>query len=220
MVDLAMSVGRKVKLFRNGRNQVVRIPRAFEMPGEVAFMRQEGVTLVIERPPAGGPNAKLVALLATMTPLTDDDAFPEIDDLSLRSRRSLSGFMLDTNMVSDLLKSPAGVVARRIGAADAAISISVIVAAELRYGAAKKASARLSDSVEGLLSVIDIEPLAPPTDVIYGRLRSELERAGAPLSANDLLIAAHALALDRTLVSHDGAFARVPDLKLEDWLGA
>ena len=85
MVDLFMSLGREVKLFRNGRNQAVRIPRAFEMPGEVAFMRQEGDTLVIERPPAGGPNAKLVALLATMTPLDDDDAFPPIDDLPLRT---------------------------------------------------------------------------------------------------------------------------------------
>ena len=128
--------------------------------------------------------------------------------------------MLDTNMVSDLLKSPAGVVARRIGEADAAISISVIVAAELRYGAAKKGSPRLSASVDGLLAVIDIEPMSPQTDAIYGRLRCELERAGGPLSANDLLIAAHAVSLDRTLVSHDGAFGRVPGLKLEDWLGA
>jgi antitoxin VapB len=79
-----MSVGREVKLFRNGRNQAVRIPRAFELPGEVAIMRREGDTLVIERPSAVGPNAKLVALLATMTPLSDDDAFPEIDDLPPR----------------------------------------------------------------------------------------------------------------------------------------
>jgi tRNA(fMet)-specific endonuclease VapC len=128
--------------------------------------------------------------------------------------------MLDTNMVSDLLKFPAGAVARRIGAADAAISISIIVAAELRYGAAKRASARLSAPVDSLLAVIDIEPLATPADTIYGRLRADLERGGEPMSANDLLIAAHALALDRTLVSHDAAFARVPDLKLEDWLAA
>ena len=128
--------------------------------------------------------------------------------------------MLDTNMVSDLLKFPAGAVARRIGAADAAISISVIVAAELRYGAAKKASERLSASIDALLAVIDIEPLSPPADTIYGRLRADLERGGEPMSANDLLIAAHALSLDRTLVSHDGAFARVPGLKREDWVAA
>ena len=79
-----MSLGREVKLFRNGRNQAVRIPRAFELPGDVAIMRREGDTLVIERAPPGGPNAKLVALLATMTPFDDDDAFPEIDVLPLR----------------------------------------------------------------------------------------------------------------------------------------
>jgi antitoxin VapB len=85
MLNQRMSMGREVKLFRNGRNQAVRIPRAFELPGDVAIMRREGDTLVIERAPAGGPNAKLVALLATMTPLNDDDAFPEIEELPLRT---------------------------------------------------------------------------------------------------------------------------------------
>lgn len=70
-----MSVARKVSLFRNGRNQAVRIPREFEMPGENALMRKEGDRLVIE--PA--PSASLLTLLATMTPIGED--FPEIDDL-------------------------------------------------------------------------------------------------------------------------------------------
>lgn len=126
--------------------------------------------------------------------------------------------MLNTNTVSDLVRSSAGAVARRISQADTTLSISIIVAAELRYGAAKKGSVRLSASIDALLGSIDIEPLSTPADVIYGRLRADRERGGQPLSANDMLIAAHALTLDRTLVTHYAAFGRVPGLRVEDWL--
>ena len=66
---------RHVKLFKNGRNQAVRIPREFELPGEDAIMRKEGDKLIIE--PA--PKRSLVALLDTLEPLDED--FPEIEDL-------------------------------------------------------------------------------------------------------------------------------------------
>lgn len=69
-----MTVHRHVKLFRNGRNQAVRIPREFELPGEDAIMRREGDRLVIE--PA--PPRSLLAVLAALAPL--DETFPEIDD--------------------------------------------------------------------------------------------------------------------------------------------
>ena len=75
-----MSVSREVKLFRNGRNQAVRIPRELELPGKVAIMRREGDRLVIESPPPAGPNARLLAFLATAEPLAEADAFPEIED--------------------------------------------------------------------------------------------------------------------------------------------
>jgi antitoxin VapB len=65
---------RHVKLFKNGRNQAVRIPREFELPGEDAIMRKEGERLVIE--PA--PTKSLLALLATLKPLDED--FPPIPD--------------------------------------------------------------------------------------------------------------------------------------------
>jgi antitoxin VapB len=69
-----MGAERKVKLFKNGRNQAVRIPREFELPGEDAIMRKEGDRLVIEpvRP------RSLLDVLATLEPI--EDAFPEIDD--------------------------------------------------------------------------------------------------------------------------------------------
>lgn len=69
-----MSAPRQVKLFRNGRNQAVRIPREFELPGEDALIHQDGDRLIIE--PL--PQTPLTALLATLAPIDDD--FPEIDD--------------------------------------------------------------------------------------------------------------------------------------------
>jgi antitoxin VapB len=70
-----MDAARHVKLFRNGRNQAVRIPREFEFPGEDAIIRKEGDRLIIE--PA--PKKSLLALLATLSPIEDE--FPEIEDL-------------------------------------------------------------------------------------------------------------------------------------------
>ena len=67
---------RHVKLFRNGRNQAVRIPREFELPGEDAVIRKEGERLIIE--PASPKS--LLALLATLQPIEED--FPPIPDLT------------------------------------------------------------------------------------------------------------------------------------------
>ena len=75
-----MNIQRKVKLFRNGRNQAVRIPREFELPGEEAVMRKEGDRLVIETGEPSGPNARLLAVLAALQLLSADDAFPAIED--------------------------------------------------------------------------------------------------------------------------------------------
>lgn len=69
-----MAAERHVKLFKNGRNQAVRIPREFELPGEDAVMRKEGDRLVIE--PA--PPTSLLAVLATLSPL--DESFPPVPD--------------------------------------------------------------------------------------------------------------------------------------------
>ncbi len=72
-----MPAERRVKLFKNGRNQAVRIPREFELPGEDAIMRKEGARLIIE--PAAPQS--LLALLATLEPIEED--FPEIEELAL-----------------------------------------------------------------------------------------------------------------------------------------
>jgi len=70
-----MGMERHVKLFKNGRNQAVRIPREFELPGEDAIMRKEGDKLIIE--PA--PKLSLLELLETLEPIEEE--FPEIEDL-------------------------------------------------------------------------------------------------------------------------------------------
>jgi tRNA(fMet)-specific endonuclease VapC len=131
-------------------------------------------------------------------------------------------FLLDTNIVSDLMRNPRGRVAARVAeVAEDSVCTSIIVAAELRYGAAKKGSADLSRRVEAVLETFDVIALKPPVDVIYAELRARLEKAGRPVGANDLFVAAHALALGCTLVTgNEREFSRVRDLPLENWLRA
>lgn len=127
--------------------------------------------------------------------------------------------MLDTNIVSDIVRRPDSGVARRAAALEpATFAISIVVASELRYGAERRRSMSLTRQLEVVLSAIEILPLAEPTDRHYGSIRSELERIGRPIGHNDLLIAAHARALDTTLVTRNvGEFSRVPGLAVDDW---
>ncbi|MHA6767676.1 PIN domain-containing protein [Sphingobium ummariense] len=129
-------------------------------------------------------------------------------------------FLLDTNILSDLIRQPDGVVARAIAeVGEDAIATSIIVAGEMRYGGAKRGSARLQDKIDQLLSLIPVLPLKNDADASYGRLRAELEQRGTPIGANDMLIAAHALAVDATLVTDNiSEFERVDGLKLVNWL--
>ncbi len=130
-------------------------------------------------------------------------------------------YMLDTNIVSDLIKNPQGKVAKRIRrAGEDSICTSIIVAAELRYGCARSGSNRLRKAVEDLLGEIKVLPFDVPADGAYGAIRTELEAAGKPIGGNDLLIAAHAHAADATIVTANAnEFKRVPGLKVENWLG-
>ena len=130
------------------------------------------------------------------------------------------GYLLDTNILSDLIRNPFGPVAQRIEAVGAkTVCTSIIVAAELRYGSAKKGSPRLQARVEDILATIPVLPLEVPADADYGRQRAQLEASGQPIGGNDLLIAAHALALGLTLVTHNTReFSRIAGLQVEDWL--
>lgn len=129
-------------------------------------------------------------------------------------------FLLDTDTVSSLVRDPQGPVARMIGHHGAdSVATSVIVAAELRFGAAKRGSKRLSDRLDAILHELDVLPLEPAADARYAELRLVLERSGTPIGANDMLIAAHALAEDLVLVSGNRReFSRVPMLEVVDWM--
>ena len=128
-------------------------------------------------------------------------------------------YLLDTNAVSQLIRRPDGQVARRVAELEPdSFAVNVIVAAELRYGAERRGSLRLTRQLEAVLSAIDVLPLEEPVDRHYGEIRSELERSGRPIGFNDLLIAAHARALGLTLVTNNvGEFRRVRGLSFEDW---
>ena len=132
----------------------------------------------------------------------------------------MTTYMLDTNIVSDLIRNPQGVVSARIAAiGEANVCTSIIVAAELRYGAAKRNAPRLTAQVDAVLEVLSVLPLETPTAQFYGRIRSDLEAGGTPIGANDLLIAAHAASLGYVLVSDNlREFERVKNLRLENWL--
>jgi tRNA(fMet)-specific endonuclease VapC len=129
-------------------------------------------------------------------------------------------FLLDTNILSDLIRQPDGMVAQAIAdVGEDAVATSIIVAGELRYGAEKRGSPRLKSKIEDLLSLIAVLPLKDDADACYGRLRADLERRGTPIGANDMLIAAHALTIGATLVTDNiREFERVDGLQLVNWL--
>ncbi len=129
-------------------------------------------------------------------------------------------YLLDTNILSDLIRKPMGRVAQQISiVGERRVCTSIIVAAELRYGAVKKASPRLSTQLEAILNLIEVLPFETPADTAYGLLRTRLEQSGQPIGSNDLLIAAHALALGYILVTdNEREFSRIADLSRENWL--
>ncbi len=129
-------------------------------------------------------------------------------------------YLLDTNILSDLVRHPQGVIFQRIASVgEDSVCTSIIVACELRFGAVKSGSSRLVQQLEQILAVLPVLSLDPPVDRHYGAIRTHLEQLGTPIGPNDLLIAAHALALDLTLVTaNTREFERVPALRLDNWL--
>jgi tRNA(fMet)-specific endonuclease VapC len=128
--------------------------------------------------------------------------------------------MLDTNIISDLVRNPQGKAARRIArVGEDNICTSIIVAAELRYGCEKSGSKRLREAVEDLLGEISVLPFDAPADAEYGAIRSKIEADGTPIGSNDLLIAAHARATGSAIVTaNTDEFKRIRGLKMENWL--
>ena len=128
--------------------------------------------------------------------------------------------MLDTNTVSELARNPQGSVAARIAEVGPdAICVSIITAAELRYGCARAGSPRLLAQIEAILDSLQILALDVPADTEYAGIRAELEAAGKPIGPNDWFIAAHAYALEAVLVTANLTdVSRIRALKVENWI--
>jgi tRNA(fMet)-specific endonuclease VapC len=129
-------------------------------------------------------------------------------------------YLLDTNIVSDLVRNPQGKVARQVRkVGEQHVCTSIIVAGELRYGADKKGSPRLSSQLDAVLGALEVLPFEAPADTSYGLLRSRLEKRGTPIGGNDLLIAAQALTLGYVIVTdNEREFSRVEGLRVQNWL--
>lgn len=131
-------------------------------------------------------------------------------------------YLLGTNILSDLVRNPQGRIAAwiaRVG--ERSVCTSVIVASELRFGATKRNAPKLSAQVDAILAALEVRPFDIPADREYAKLRLHLEQAGTPIGPNDMLIAAHALALESTLVTaNTGELSRVPGLAVANWLEA
>jgi len=129
-------------------------------------------------------------------------------------------YLLDTNIISDLVRHPTGQIFQRLSSiGETSICTSIVVACELRFGAAKSSSTRLQQKLEQILETMPVLPLEAPVEIHYAEIRTHLEREGTPIGPNDLLIAAHALALNLTVVTANvREFSRVPKLLVENWL--
>jgi tRNA(fMet)-specific endonuclease VapC len=128
-------------------------------------------------------------------------------------------YLLDTNTVSYFIAGNPRQVRRTLEATGLeAVAISSVTEAELRYGIARNPDAlQRRASIEAFLDNAAVLSWDFSAARSYGALRAEQERKGRPMSVEDLMIAAHALSMDLTLVTHDKAFAQVDQLKTEDW---
>jgi len=128
-------------------------------------------------------------------------------------------YMLDTNMVSYIIKRQPQAIARLLEVPMHKVCISAITAGELAFGLAKRPQAvALQAAVQEFLRRVEVMPWDAAVAQTYGMLRAALYKKGTPLAALDLQIAAHALHLQATLVSNDKAFSQVGLLVVEDWV--
>ena len=128
-------------------------------------------------------------------------------------------YMLDTNIVSAIVRDPRGKVFERLlDVGEENAFISIITHGEIWYGVKKNGSEELMQKVSAVTRRLYVAPLQLPADQRYAEIRLAL-RQGKNIGPNDLWIAAHALALDAVLVTNnENEFSRVPGLKVENWM--
>lgn len=127
--------------------------------------------------------------------------------------------MLDTDTVSFALRGQHGVAAKLLEHAPSQICLSAICLSELRYGADRRASKRLHRLLDTFTLHIAVLPYDATAATMFGRLCARLEANGRPIGSFDTLIAAHAMALNVTLVTNNANhFGRVQGLKTANWV--
>jgi tRNA(fMet)-specific endonuclease VapC len=139
--------------------------------------------------------------------------------VSEAARAAPSGYLIDTNAASALIKGASAVALERLRRTDPAqTAISVVTEAEILFGLAKNPATRHAPAARLFLGAVRSLPWTSAAATSYAALRAAMESAGTPLSALDMMIAAQALETGRVLVSHDRAFQHAPGLAVEDWL--
>lgn len=128
-------------------------------------------------------------------------------------------YLLDTNTASYLIKGNVPTVRERLASIPMSqVCISAVTEGELRFGGIRKPKAlQLGIAVAEFLLRVDSMPWNSEAALSYAQLRATLERDGTPMGNLDMMIAAHALALQAVLVTHDAVFRHVKLLKTEDW---
>jgi tRNA(fMet)-specific endonuclease VapC len=131
-----------------------------------------------------------------------------------------TSYLLDTNILSHLIKHPQGLVAQKIAQlGQQTVCTSIVVASEIEYGLQKRNSPALTTQAGIILNAFTILDLSFPVQTHYARVRNQLEKQGQPIGPNDLWIAAHALAIEAVLVTDNvSEFQRVAGLRIENWL--
>jgi tRNA(fMet)-specific endonuclease VapC len=131
----------------------------------------------------------------------------------------MTRYLLDTNIVSDVMRNPDGPVEQALREhADADIGISLIVKGEILFGLVRNANAKGKKRFGALLKAIEVWPMHEGLADIYGQVRATMQMSGKRMGPNDMWIAAHSLSLDAVLVTDDRRFNSVPGLKVENWL--
>jgi tRNA(fMet)-specific endonuclease VapC len=129
-------------------------------------------------------------------------------------------YLLDTNIISDLMRNPDGKVGNRVAELDKKeIFTSVLAIGEVRYGIEKRGSKNHAAALKSVLQLLTPEPFKSPADRHYATIRLTIEAMGLPVGQLDMLLGAQALASDAILVTaNEKHFRHMPGLKVENWL--
>lgn len=128
-------------------------------------------------------------------------------------------FMLDTDSISFALRGYGGVAERILEHGRSEICVSAVTVAELRYGAERRKSRKLHRLIDAVTKDVAVVAFDEACALRYGQIANELAARGTPVGELDVMIAAHALTLELTMVTHNVKhFGRIRGLKVEDWV--